>query len=843
MPTSGSAGLPSSPPRSQRTPKRRDESLYHRAVVGWLRVSQKHPVAVLCALAVLSALALPLAGSLRIDTDLKKLLPRTSKTVQQMDIAIAKVGDLGYFSIVVESSDTDESIRFVKEMAQRLESSEYVRTVIYKNPVDFLKTNRFLLMNVEQLDELHAYILQQRRARSPFNLGLDDDPAPETPEPTPDPGLEKIKRDYASLEKMTRYHLSDDGRTLAMQIRPKNAVTNLGFVRRMYAFLAEDALALKASGGYPDDMTVEVSGSLRNKLDEYGIVVDDIKRSTVLSGLLVIVVLLAFFRNPVSVVVLLIPLAAGLTWTFALAYAALGFLNTISAMLFVVLFGLGIDHGIHLLKRFLQHGEGSISEALDATFTETGRAVWVSALTTAGGFAVMLLNDFKGFTHLGFIAASSMILITLAYFMGLPALIILAVKWGLLKRAPEGQVTQHRMWMWSALGRLSERIPTRVGNAIGIFIIVAGLASASQLRFNFDFDTLKGTNAASEKVKAKQAKVYKESLTPGAILFAPDDSIQDELLLALEARKLADTDQPTIGRILSMRDFLPNDQEARLEKIRESARLITPLLLRKVKDRQLRKMLRSLRDSTNLEFITFEDVPAQIKSFFKPQDGSDDRMIFIFPSIERRHGRMAMAFADDMFPVRAGGRDYIPTGDALIFAELLRAVKTQGLVIFGLSLLGIAGLLALQFRSRRATFATLLGLVGGLSLMTGVIFVFGVDINFYNMVIFAAVVGMGIDSIIHLYSRWETSRNSGEATTPSGSHAGAALTRLGAPITAAMLTTAAGYVGMISSAHPGLRSIGILAVVGLGSCFLVAVTIFPVYLRSQEHPTTGSKPS
>ena len=140
---------------------------------------------------------------------------------------------------------------------------------------------------------------------------------------------------------MKKNHVSKDGRIVAMQIRPTKATTNLSFLREMRAFLLAEANALKAEQGYSEGMGLYVSGSLQNQINEYEVVVGDLLRSAWVSGVLILGLLIIVFRRFAPIVLVSIPLFAGLTWTFAVAQITIGYLNTISAMLFVVLFGLG----------------------------------------------------------------------------------------------------------------------------------------------------------------------------------------------------------------------------------------------------------------------------------------------------------------------------------------------------------------------------------------------------------------------------------------------------------------------------------------------------------------------
>ena len=89
------------------------------------------------------------------------------------------------------------------------------------------------------------------------------------------------------------------------------------------------------------------------------------------------------------------------------------------------------------------------------------------------------------------------------------------------------------------------------------------------------------------------------------------------------------------------------------------------------------------------------------------------------------------------------------------------------------------------------------------------------NLNFYNMVVLPTVLGMGADAGVHLVHRWtkdgrgavlEVIRSTGEA------------------VAVCTVTTMVGFSGMATSFHPGLRSMGLLAVIGLG-CILAASTV------------------
>jgi predicted RND superfamily exporter protein len=66
----------------------------------------------------------------------------------------------------------------------------------------------------------------------------------------------------------------------------------------------------------------------------------------------------------------------------------------------------------------------------------------------------------------------------------------------------------------------------------------------------------------------------------------------------------------------------------------------------------------------------------------------------------------------------------------------------------------------------------------------------------------------------------------------------------GEHVTMGSLTTAIGFGGLLLSFHPGLNSIGVLAVVGLGTTLLAAVVFLPGLLQwLEDREATPAAPS
>jgi predicted RND superfamily exporter protein len=103
--------------------------------------------------------------------------------------------------------------------------------------------------------------------------------------------------------------------------------------------------------------------------------------------------------------------------------------------------------------------------------------------------------------------------------------------------------------------------------------------------------------------------------------------------------------------------------------------------------------------------------------------------------------------------------------------------------------------------------------------------VFGLMVNFYNMIVFPAILGIGNDAGVHMAHRY---REEGPGSLWT------VLRSTGEHVTMGTLTTMVGFGGLLLSFHPGLNSMGTLAVLGLGTTLLAAVVFLPALLQWLE---------
>ena len=137
-----------------------------------------------------------------------------------------------------------------------------------------------------------------------------------------------------------------------------------------------------------------------------------------------------------------------------------------------------------------------------------------------------------------------------------------------------------------------------------------------------------------------------------------------------------------------------------------------------------------------------------------------------------------------------------------------------------------------DFRSLRSALLVIFPLACGTVWMCGSLYLQDLKLNFYNMVALPTIIGMGIDNGVHLYHRY---REEGPGSMP------VVIRSTGGAMFISMLTTMVGFFGLMMAAHPGLNSIGRLALIGLWTCFVAAVLVLPAILEVLEGHNARNK--
>jgi predicted RND superfamily exporter protein len=229
--------------------------------------------------------------------------------------------------------------------------------------------------------------------------------------------------------------------------------------------------------------------------------------------------------------------------------------------------------------------------------------------------------------------------------------------------------------------------------------------------------------------------------------------------------------------------------------------------------------------------FTSADLPAElVRRFQGVQGNGDEALVLVFPAIKITQGDQVANLAGELrqVPVPGGGTIHA-AGEGMILADMLIMVFRESKPILIMTLLlAFATLRLLMGRLRSALLALLPAAV---TLLAGVGLApyLGIQFNYLNIVMIPLLVGMGVDGGVHVVTELESGRPLEEI-----------IERTASPIGGAILTTVFGFGSMMLAHHPGLRSLGEFAVLGLAvnfvACLLGLPALIAVLQRFAQFP-------
>jgi predicted RND superfamily exporter protein len=142
------------------------------------------------------------------------------------------------------------------------------------------------------------------------------------------------------------------------------------------------------------------------------------KKAALFIFLVVFAVMVITFRSFRYAVLAAVPLLAGMIWMLGI-YPLLGLkLNMINIAVIPLVIGMGIDFGIHIVHRF------RVERDLETVYQFTGKAVFLSALTTMIGFgSLALIGSFPSIASIGAVLFLGIATCLIATLVLLPALL------------------------------------------------------------------------------------------------------------------------------------------------------------------------------------------------------------------------------------------------------------------------------------------------------------------------------------------------------------------------------------------------------------------------------------
>jgi len=290
-----------------------------------------------------------------------------------------------------------------------------------------------------------------------------------------------------------------------------------------------------------DGIKAGLTGIPQYAIDDRDVIQQDISKLSLVSFVLIGIIFVgafAAFRRPLAAMLVL-----GFSVAIILGIISIypGHLTLLSAFFASILFGLGIDYGIHIINRVEEFMDGGMSEAeaIPLSISVLAPELTTGAITTAAAFFAMMATRFLGFQELGLIAGVGVLICLFLMATLLPALLTL------VPHRQNRTITARR----SRIGRVLILLQHP---AVFVLSGMACLTFCFMGGPGFDGNYMNLQPEHSEAVRLERALVEKSNLSPQFAVFTVEDKAKAVDL----ADRLLDEDSVSEVRSIADLEFL-----------------------------------------------------------------------------------------------------------------------------------------------------------------------------------------------------------------------------------------------------------------------------------------------
>lgn len=811
-----------------------------------------HRLAVLLTWLILFTLALLSATRLQFKEDIFELLPKNDPVIEEfLSIAIGynrqnmmliDISVAGKESAITEN----ELISGADDLVERMNATDHFESIQYRFDLDefadilevlkshraglFAKEDEMKIVGLLSTDSIFTRIENLKR-------NLTETPAPFLlksfySDPFGIDGIFLKKLDM--LRSMNNGVVIDRGRLFT---RDKRHL--LIIAQPLYESLggSESALMVKEMqdiiettiNDSRDSIRIAYISGHRIALENETIIKKDLRLTITVSLIAISLLALLVFRNPLLVLLTLIPAGVGITFSLGIINCIKPSVSAISLGGSTILIGIAVDYGIHLLYHY-DHMSGTITnrEQVILLVHRLMVPIMLSVGTTVLALLTLQFSFFPGYRELGIITVLGIISAALFALLGLPLLL------------PErGKIPRKRIPIlpldkiittWFLVVRQRKRI------VLSIVVIITLVSGIGLTRVGFD-GNIENLRAVSNDLQRDIDQITSSfKLDNTSVSIGIRGCNLDELLTKNEKIFNKIKNWEANGKIISCESIAPlipstNTQvenQQRWQNWWNEDRLKLLILnadsackRANIKPQNFHEAISNLPGETMIfapeMFLKDEKHPLNKMLSSLLHLSEDENMILT--NVKLKNQEDYSVFEEK---IRVVVPDVILYNGSNFMRYLIHLIFSEMKKLGGIALLLILILLGITVRKTKSLLPMILTLLISIIWTFGLMGLLGIKFNLMNSIVVIFIFGLVIDYIIFLTMAWE------KLDIESEQH----LVHAGGAILISALTTMFGFGALALSHHPAFHSLGLTALLGIGNGLIAAMFIVPL---------TGSK--
>ncbi|RMZ60531.1 glycerol acyltransferase [Chryseobacterium nematophagum] len=535
----------------------------------------------------------------------------------------------------------------------------------------------------------------------------------------------------------------------------------------------------------------------------------DIQNTIIISLTLLFIVLIYYFRNIFIPIIVFLPTVFSALLALLILYLIKDKVSAISLSIGAILIGITIDYALHILTHYKHNNN------IEDLYKEITQPIILSSATTAVSFLCLLLVRSEALKDLGIFAAITIILSSISALLIIPQLyhpkeIKKPLKTNFIDRIGTYPYEKNKFLI--------------IGCSL---VIVACLFGFRHVGFNENIGDL---NYIPEELKNNEEKLTALSdITSKSIYtISYGNSIEETLtknshlstFLEKEKREKKIVSYHSFGDII----LSEKDQHKKIgdwEKFwnnDKKNKTISELIDTGQKFGFRSSAFDSFNNSLHKRYsiVGLKDYE-QLKAIPISEFLSIEKGFYTISNIVKVDDKERDSFIKDIEK-----EDHVIAIDRQQMNEtFLGLLKKDFNTLINYSLLAIVFTIIVFFRNLELTILTMLPIILTGIVTAGILYLLGIELNIFSMVVCTLVFGVGDDFSIFLTKAMQKEHTTGKSELPV----------YRTSIILAVFTTILSIGSLIFAKHPALHSLALVALIGMFSVIIITSTLYPFWFR------------
>ena len=792
-----------------------------------IRHLSRFPKAVIAITFVLLCLCPYFISNLRWELQLQDILEKDDTVSKDIESIEKSFGGLGSLTVVLRSNDSLANYTLAKNVANQLMTyKDIIHFVEFETDINFYEKYKFFYINNDDLDTIINRVEALRNSHvlehNPLYVDLTDKDGKQdstvqdsvTKQDSSEVSafanfdLEDIERKY--FDRLNRSHSNSDGTIRVIDIYPTHSIADLYASRELVSTVKK---CIENTVG-SDGIEVYYTGKAYDVIQTGRAILPEAKNAGKIMAILILILLIINFRKqPHLIFISAIPIGIPLLFVLSIAQVLYGRINLFSLVLVLLLPGLASQIITHILTRYFKERAHNLSPDLciESAILGIGPTTAASALMMALLFAGLTFIPLAGIKELGVLGAIGCLLNWVVCSTLVASLL------RVLQKKKPFRIPKFNFKYNYRFTLMSFKTNSIVLTTVVVVSLVALFFGGTSLRVFYDFSQteLQHQNSLADSLITQTEFPQYDPI----IVQLPSAKAGDSLVNNFQRLKKKGLAK-NIDKILTLSQISPAlqpEKKAKLEKL--ESMISDNIVIEKLTPAE-KATFRRITASLNVHSFEETEFTQALRQKFSDNKGNLGVFAFIFPNIDPNNGLECRRLVKDLknFDGVIDGTLKL-SGTPILRAAVLDKIfpNLYKPIIFGCIIVCFM-LLVFYNNLSRATFTVLPSCFAVSWLFIALKFL-NIEISIYSAIAFVFLIGASVDGSLQLWASFYEKQ---------GGTALIVLQRKFTGIVISQMACLVGTYGLLISSHPGLKSIGVLSLIGLLCIFAAQLTIFPL---------------